>query len=430
MKLAADKSLMGEAYPAAGLVCLFGFFLHIILSDPLLNALGFHYSADEGRFYEKIHPGTYFIFLSFFMLLASGSPLRQLARFFREQKTAFLLLTVCLLAFAYMMLRSGSQGIGFMIDTHMTVPLCAIVLAYTPLSYCKRAVGLFIAVAAFNSVVGLVEAFGKFRLFSFDPAWGVLKEHYFRASALRGHPLNNAMFTVVALFVMLAMRWPAAPKILLTFIFAASLIAFGSRVAIIFGLGGLAFYSILALRGTIKSGRMNMARLLIAITCAFLLPLGLVLIFYLPLENPMGERLLAMAQWEHSADSRRLVFRAFDYINSADILFGMSMERVHSVASQLSSSVGITDIENPWILMLMRLGIVMFAVWLLSTVVFIFQLIRSKPLALQLAIVAYFITASTSNSFGRKDSTYLIMICAIMCASAALLKLPKPAGKA
>ena len=76
-------------------------------------------------------------------------------------------------------------------------------------------------------------------------------------------------------------------------------------------------------------------------------------------------------------------------------------------------SLPIDDIENPWILMMMFLVAVVFPVWFLATLAFAYKLIRGKPLALQMAVVAYFIVASTSNSFGRKDSTYLLMVGAV-----------------
>ncbi len=191
-----ENSLAGASHPVAGLLCLFGFFLHIILSDPLLNSLGIHYSGDEGKFYEKIHPGTVFIFLSLFALLWSRlNPIDKAFVIAKQHMAYASLLILYILLFIYMALRSGPAELAFIIDTHMTVPICAIVLCYTPLSYCRNAVYFFIAIALLNSAIGIAEAMGKFRIFTFDPGWGVLKEHYFRASALRGHPLNNTMFT-------------------------------------------------------------------------------------------------------------------------------------------------------------------------------------------------------------------------------------------
>ena len=105
-------SLAGLAYPVAGVICLFGFFLHIVLSDPLLNSIGFHYSGDEGQFYEKIHPGTVFIFISFFVLLWShGNPLREFLLISWRYQVYMLFLLLYVLLFFYMLARSGYQGL-------------------------------------------------------------------------------------------------------------------------------------------------------------------------------------------------------------------------------------------------------------------------------------------------------------------------------
>src|SRR5215472_9658104 len=111
---------MSEQYPAAFL-CFAGIILHILLSDPLLNALGIHYSGEEGHFYEKIHPGTILIFISFFMWLARGfTPVEKAVALYRQQKIFCLLLALYVILFFYMAARSGFAGLAFIIDTHMT----------------------------------------------------------------------------------------------------------------------------------------------------------------------------------------------------------------------------------------------------------------------------------------------------------------------
>ena len=248
-----------ESCPVSGFICLTGIFLHMLLSDPLLNTLGMHYSGEEGHFYEKIHPGTYFIFLSFATLLYErGNPISMLIKLYREQTIFLLLLALYILLFLYMAVRSGPQGLAFIIDTHITVPICALVLSYTPLSCCRTMISGFICIAALNSTIGIAEAIGKFRLFTFDPDWVVLKEHYFRASALRGHPLNNTMFTSVALFTALAMRYHIVLTCFLTALFIASLVAFGGRAGLVFCLLGLGILGVAALHHHLITRKPNL----------------------------------------------------------------------------------------------------------------------------------------------------------------------------
>jgi len=151
-----------------------------------------------------------------------------------------------------------------------------------------------------------------------------------------------------------------------------------------------------------------------------LIPVCLTGGLYALIHSSMGERILAHAQWDASAHSRALAFMVFDYTKADDIIFGMSTDRIMEIAYRMNLAVPLSDIENPWLLMFMYLGIIAFPFWLLATLAFIYKLMQGKSLALKLAVLAYFITASTSNSFGRKDSTYLIMVCAVICAARAI----------
>ena len=129
-----------------------------------------------------------------------------------------------------------------MLETHLLPPICAIVLSYAPLSYCRRATYFFIFFATINSSIGIVESIWKFRIFTFDPSWAVNQEPSFRASALIGHPLNNAMFTNIAIFVMLATPMPKLLRSGILAILLVSLVSFGGRIGLLYGVLGTLFY--------------------------------------------------------------------------------------------------------------------------------------------------------------------------------------------
>ncbi len=428
----SKKSLAGSSHPLAGMICLFGFFLHIVLSDPLLNAIGFHYSGNEGYFFEKIHPGTVFIFLSFLILLWDrGNPIRTLVQVVRQYPAFSVLLALYILIFIYLVLRSGPAGTAFIIDTHMTVPICALVLSYAPLSMCRKAVVFFVVIAVANSMIGLAEAIGKFRIFAYNPDWIILKEQYFRASALRGYPLNNAMFTSVALFIALAGRFSSLIKIFLVLVFMASLVAFGSRAALVFCVAGLAVLGIAKVREDLSISNLSMQRVFAMMAATILVPVCFAGFLMLLLDSSIGERLMAAAHWDESADSRLLALNVFHYMSGDEIMLGMSADRVANITDRMNAVVSLGGIENPWLLMLMYCGAVVFPFWLAATLAFMYRLMRNQPLVLQLAVLAYFLVASTSNSFGRKDSTYLIMVCAVICAARSLRgdKPPEPRAR-
>lgn len=429
-----DSLIKGAANPLAGALCLFGVFLHIILSDGLLGLIGFDYSGEEGKFYEKLHPGTLFIYIAFFVLLiGQGNPLERLLKIARYQMVPFALLFLCILIFIYMTIRSGASGIAFLLDTHFTPPMCAIIMCYTPASMCRRAAHLFVAFSVFNGLLGIAESIGKFRFFSYDPTLAFMRESTFRASAMRGHPLNNAALSAIAIYIVFAIPYSQTIKTLFLGILSISLISFGGRASLGIGLAGLMVLSSIGMIKYIMTKRLSLLQLILLLSVVLVAPLCLFGGLYLALASGMGERLLAHAFWDDSAQSRTIAFMVFDYMSTEEIIFGIGAERIIDIAYRMNLSVPLSDIENPWLLMCMYLGAVAFPIWLITTFAFIGWVIKGKPIALKLAMLAYFAIASTSNSFGRKDSTYLVTVTIILCVmgllrTAETKQLPQQAG--
>lgn len=158
---------------------------------------------------------------------------------------------------------------------------------------------------------------------------------------------------------------------------------------------------------------------LLASAC-ILAPLCLGTLFYFLLHHGVGQHLKLLATWDASADSRRLAFRAFSFMHAREMVFGVPAQRIMDIVYRMNLMLGVDDIENPWVMMCMSLGIIMFSFWCLATIAFIYKLMENKPVALQLAVIAYFIIASTSNSFGRKDANYALMVSAVLSAAKAL----------
>jgi hypothetical protein len=415
------KSFAGESHPFAGYLCLVGFFLHIILSEPLLNSLGIHYSGEEGRFYEKIHPGSIFIILSFLVLLwHNKNPLEFLIILCGRHTAYMALLGMYILSLFYMALRSGTHGLAYIIDTHMVVPMAAIVLCYTPFDICWRAANFFIFAAVINSLIGIGEAIEKTRIFHFTPQWPVLKETYFRSSAFLGHPLNNAMFTFIALFTALSLRSPAFTKILLATIFTISLVAFGGRSGLVISIAALFILGAAHAKKIIAARNITLLQLWLYLIAALILPLVIIGILYGVIGSDIGERIATRLWWDNSAQSRLMAFNVFHYMSASEIIYGISPAQIMHINDRINQTMPISDIENPWLILCMNFGAVAFVFWLIATLAFILALIKGKPLGLKLTVLGYYLIASTSNSFGRKDSIYVIMTAGVICAARSL----------
>jgi polysaccharide biosynthesis protein VpsF len=418
---AASNTAEDRTYAPAVIVCMCGFFSHMLFSDPFFNSIGWHYSGPGGAIYERFHPGTTLILISFLMLIfRNGQSLVNLTVIFKHYTVYASLLTLTVILGLYMGLRSGFGGLAFILDTHVTIAVIAIVLSHAPESLCRKTLCIFLTMALINSGIGIMESIGKFRIFTFNANWPVMSETYFRASAFLGHPLNNAMFTSVAIFTALALRIPLMLKTFLVTVFVVGLVAFGGRAGLVYSLSGLLFYGAMAMIAVIKSRRLGIMQIALMLAAAILVPVCLTGGIYVLLQSGMGERIATHFHWDESADSRLLAFYVFDFMTANDVIFGVSTERIYDIVYRMNQVIPLSDIENPWVLMLLNIGLLLYPFWLTAIVLFIGKLMSGQPLALKLAVLAYYVTASTSNSFGRKDSTYVIMVGAVICAATLL----------
>ncbi len=405
---------------AAAWMCLAGLFLHILISEPLLVAHQFRIAGEGGAFYEKIHPGSWLIFLSLvFLLTRLGNPLRDAARVLMLEPVLSAMLLIDILVYAYTIIRGGTAGTAFMIETHLTAATTAVVMAFVPVRTARQAILIFIALATLNSFIGIAESLGRFRIFSYDPSWSVMKEMSFRSSALLGHPLVNAIFTLLALFITADARlklWLKLPAVAIMYI---SLIPFGGRTAFLFCTLSILFFCAIRAVDFYRKNSLTVMQTLLFAGATLILPIVFFSSIFVLLNTNMGDRLLHHAVWDESAGARVLALKALNLMTNEELIFGISHAQIDEIAVKIGLAIPTADIENPWLLLLMNFGAIFFVLWLLCTLAFVFRLLRGQTLGPMLAVIGYYVVASTENSFGRKDVNYMLMAGFILCVAAA-----------
>jgi len=414
---AHNDAWAGESHPAAVMICAIGFFMIMLLSEQTLNILGIPYGKEEGSALFKIHPGNFFILLSFMVLICSrGNPFAHIVSIARQHSAFFSLLVIYILILIYWGLR-GPKGIGFILDNHIGMPICAIVFSYAPRIWCRNILILFGVIAVIYSAIGIVESATHLRLLPFDPDWEVLKQDYFRASALMGHPLANAVFTAVSMFILMALRMPPALKAFIFTLMLVSLVGFGGRMALVGAVAGAIILGMIAIGKYFVGKSLTVTRMALAALAVLLVPALCTGLLYGVLHTDMGDRLMAYdSLQDDSAEVRVQSWQAIGQLSPAEMVFGVDSDRVAQIATNLGLVNPNSDIENPWILIFMMLGGIMFTLWGAGLAVFLGRLMMGASPALKIAIINYFVIASTSNSFGRKDSMFLLLPGLVVCA--------------
>lgn len=414
------QSRSGEVDTAASSVCLFGLLLQFVLSGPLLVANGYAYTNVGGPPWQKIHPGTYFILIALAMtVLAHRQPIDRLIRLVAREPAFYLVLLINLLLSVWVVVRGGVDGLGTMIDSYWAPTATAVVLSNAPRWLCRRAVQGFLFLCTLNAVIGIGEGILHKRLFTFAPDWGVLHEPHFRASALVGHPLDNAQMMSIGIFILLGTNIRPRLKIPMIAVLFASLVAFGGRAALAYSiLGFFAWGAVTAWQQT-RSGKLSVLQILLFATGALTVPILLLGFLDLSIHTDIGQRLRDTPLDDASARARLFAWDVLGRLTPKDLWLGISLHQQAALKDTMSPGHLGVDIENPWILMLIYLGIVGFVIWLAALAAFAWRLMRRTSFALQLAVLSFFIVGSTSNSFGRRSLIFAPMVGAVLCAAMA-----------
>ena len=235
----------------------------MLLSASMLLRLGIPYDAPYGPAVAKIHPGTYFLLLAWFMALSGmGNPLRSFIEQMARQRLIGVYFFSMVGVFVWAVFRHGTSGAAFIIDSLWTPAIAAFTIELLDDSRRRRLFQLVMVLLACNAALALGEALSPARLTPLHVGrTDIIEEEYFRSSAFLGHPLHNALITASLLPAATLLPWARGWRILLVLVCLLSLLAFGGRtsvaaVALVYG-----SYLLVRLGRYALSGRMTYLQL-------------------------------------------------------------------------------------------------------------------------------------------------------------------------
>ncbi len=397
-----------------------GVVLRMMLSPQALHAAGVPYDLPWGAFPTKIHPGTYLMFLAWGAALAShGNPLTALLVQWRQHPLVFNSLLCFTAVFVWALLRHGTAGQAFFIDTLLAPGVGVLAVLLHDNARRRQLIQLIVLLLLANACLAVAEAATSQRLIPlFAGRDGIVDEAYFRASAFMGHPLANSLVTIMLLPVVAVMPWSLRTRLAAYGLLALALLAFGSRS----GLAAAGLYALLALipmAWKLLRGQYSYTQItggLVGLTLAAAALAGVIA------STRLGERIFKSLVWDNSASVRVLAFDVLRYVNGDDLWFGISIERIAGVAGRVGIDFRYEAIENFWINLLILLGIVGFTLFLAGLALLVVHMWRQSRTPLKVALVMYFIVSSAGNSLAAKTPSLAILAIALQCAAA----LPRP----
>lgn len=377
---------------------VFAILLQIVLPYVVLEAMG----VDSAKLKE--HPATYLV-----LVCGAYSLLRGFVPFQRRCREAPGLL---LFVFAVPVLNiysawlTGISGAALYAESYWSAGMLALMLA--PASPRQRRLLAIILITAcvLNVLIGLCESLTATNWFPIliDPDNVMVSDMStdFRANALYNHPLQASLITSMGVFLLFAMK----PRVIVSGpIFAllvVGLLAFGGRTALGVTLIVTSLTTVYLLFSGILQRNLKLEFVVGIVVAAIVLP---ILIGIVVTQTSIADRIMDTLYYDGSAQTRATQLEIFQHLSLRNWLFGISHDDLNLLKYQIGLGGKETDIENFWILMLLNLGSIGFAVFLFVFGTFLFYLGRyTNSMYGWLLIISALVIDSGSNSLGSKSS--------------------------
>lgn len=379
-----------------------GVALYMLLSAQGLLAIGIPYDATWGPFIAKLHPGTWLIAIAYFVLLSSyGHPMRVAASQFAAHRLLLVYLICIVFVFFYSLLRHGPSGAAFIIDTLIMPALAVFCIVMLDKRQRYACLAMIVTLLVANTLIGLVESLLQARLIPLRLAGDIeVVDDFFRPSALLGHPLANALITAALLPAVLALRISMAWRCSLMLLLWVGVLAFGGRTSFVLATLLFGGWFGMQVASAAARGRFSYAQItggaLIGMLAIVLLAAAIAL-------SGIGDRIFMNLKWDNSASVRTRIWDVWDFVSDQDMLVGISPSAIADLTWRLGLHGPGEAIENFWLGMALRLGLIGFVPFAIAMGCAFAWLWNSSNGAMRVSVVLFFISASSNNSLATKS---------------------------
>ena len=392
-------------------LAVLGVVLTFLLPSSMLTAFGAYSDQPGGNPLTKFHPATLaFIAAAWFALY--GRQGAGLIALFRDRPLLAWSIVLTVASMVYSVCIWGISGVAVYVETYLSAALAALALETGTDKQLRRLAYLILALCLIAVGISLVEGRLEQEFLPqapLDLSAAQLKAQKefgaqvseFRGPAFYAHPLTGALVTSMALFLVIGIRlrwWFAA------FAFSwlvVGLMSFGGRAALGTTMLMIASAALFQFASSLIKREIDLGFLAAFVGGSILIP---VLIAVLVTETNVGGRITEHLYADDSSYVRVIQWRVLSLLDWHDVLFGVNADRLDLLKTQIGiTSSGLEDIENPWLLTFLGLGLLGWP--LLSGSLFTLMLHlgrRANTGASWMLVTVVLLICSTSNSLGRK----------------------------
>ena len=364
------------------LCAAFAFALRINISPQLMD-LVVDYTAEGGAFYEKLHFGTYAIFLLLPVVLFSRPFVLQgdeIGKFKALLRYSALMLGLILYLFASG--RAGSSG--FIIDTYLVAGAAGLLMLALN-GDLRRALGDFtLAMLILSAVIGIFEAVTRHRLLPYN-----LEELQFRPIGLSEHPLALGALCATAIGFVALTRWRIWVRVAAIFMLFIGCAASGARFSLL-----LTGVEILALLLFLRWPRLTprherQAKIVVLL---FFAVGGAALVAVLFAGGLLSR--FSNTIFDENFMARVTIYQVFNYVSLEDIMFGM---RADDLLCIVNEKLGLPYIESAPVVIILLLGLPLALVFTVLVFWMLLRLLRKAPLPAWIGTITFLLGSAVQQ---------------------------------
>ena len=402
------RSLFADLALVATFACIFAL---CAVSATLLENLGFHYAMPGGFPWEKFHPATFLAATALTLRIASSrTPTRAATSILAADPALVLYMVAVVIAAIHALTISGLPFTG-LIDTFV-LPAMLLALLGTLRTTLRRKAALLVCVLiGGNAVIALIEFLTGWRIVpvaivdtaTVDPSdFRAAASGDWRATALLGHPLQNAVITG-AFLVCLASRgcrWmDLRLRVFLISLCLCAMVAFGGRASLVLVLIALAVLLTGTIGRILAAGQALPLRALAV--CLIAVPFVASATLIIAGEGFFDKLLERFVNDQGSAEARVLMWDLFNPFSWSSILLGPDPEVVTLHQHLLGIELGI---ESFWVAITLAYGLIVACLLFCGLGLFCLRLIASGRTGTTAVLLYYFVVASSSTSLSGKTT--------------------------
>jgi len=409
----SDRSLSGEARRQNALSLLFflltagALLLRFAMSPQLMNMV-VDYTAESGAFYEKLHFGTYALFVLVpFVLFSRPFVLRgeEIGKF--RTLVRFSIVMLGLVFYLFATGRPGSSG--FIIDTYLAASAAGLLLLAQH-GELRRTLGdMTLAMLILSAVMGIVEVLTHHRFLPYG-----LDELQFRPIGLSDHPLTLGALCATAIGFIPLTRWRIWVRIAAIFVLVIGCAASGARFALLLTAAEV-LALILFVRWPRLSRRHERQAKFVVLMLAIVGGASLVAVLFAGgLLNRFSHTI-----FDENFMARVTIYQVFDYVDLKQILFGM---RADDLLALVNEKLHLPYIESAPVVIGLLLGVPLALVFTVMVFWLLFRLVRHTPMPAWIGTITFVLAMLSNNTFSSKTPVIAMIVVLLIAYSA-----PRPA---